>query len=165
MNQDELKNLITRVSNIKRPEYQTAILHSSHRHEVEKQTDNMNLFGLDVQYSDYVEAGTVYMVNKPRPKPFEPLPVEMSLEIEKRLQGYIFSAFGLPRSLLEPKVPEYRWQRNRGESVFDWGDRLFKRGLLDNPAIRWEYQKTILGFPFVALKTVWINLKQLLEQG
>lgn len=43
------------------------------------------------------------------------------------------------------------WQRQEGESLTDWGNRLDRAGLLDNPEIRWEYQKACWHSVFHAL--------------
>lgn len=45
------------------------------------------------------------------------------------------------------KPEPYHWQRYFNEALLKWVTRLFERGLLDDPEIRWAYQKTILSAP------------------
>ncbi len=38
---------------------------------------------------------------------------------------------------------EFGWIQYEDENILEWGNRLQKEGYLDNPDIRWEYQKAV----------------------
>lgn len=40
------------------------------------------------------------------------------------------------------------WMRQPDEKMFEWGARLNQMGLMDDPEIRWEYQKYVLAAPW-----------------
>lgn len=67
----------------------------------------------------------------------------------RAIAGFTESFYGFPkpRPWTDPtKVStDYAWQRWAWESLTEWGSRLQKRGLLDDPAIRWAYQQAVMG--------------------
>lgn len=96
---------------------------------------------IEVQYSSFLEHGTSYIIKKPAPFKPSPFSDELRKQINERLQQNIDSVIWGHRY----KMPErpYRWQRQHGESISEWGNRLSERGLLDNPEIRIQYQKEL----------------------
>lgn len=120
------------------------------------------ILGMKVHYSSFVEEGTAYIVNNPRRfgygrAPLPAIEADVHESIRKHFQNFF------DRTILGgiggwEQKREYNWHQFPDESLLAWGDRLFERGLLDNPAIRWEYQKVVLGAPFKALKAIWLRV-------
>ena len=121
--------------------------------------------------SSFVKAGTAYLVPEhhtafnPTYKP-SPLPDNFALQdYQRKFIAQITSAFGVPSRYLneQPHIPT--WQRLGGESLVEWGNRLEKMGLFDNPEYRWEYQKVVLNTVFVVPVQVLINkIKEVLHE-
>ncbi len=42
---------------------------------------------------------------------------------------------------IDKSLTRLKPDRRKGESLVDWGNRLDRAGIFDNPEIRWEYQK------------------------
>lgn len=122
------------------------------------------LLGMDVHYSPFVEEGQVFLMSQPRRFGFGfgKLP-EISPELHQRLQEqlerYLSSAllYGHRAESEWQGKYTYNWHRFPDETLLAWGERLSSKALLDNPAIRWEYQKAILGAPFEKLKALWLK--------
>jgi len=106
-------------------------------------------FGLDIQTSEYVEQGTVFLVNEPK----SAIHFESVLESDKlnnMINSFAHKYFNTDwiygenyTSNLDPVTQSNRWQRRLGENMLAWGKRLEQNGWLDNPQIRWEYQKEV----------------------
>lgn len=60
--------------------------------------------------------------------------------------------------MLGIKYPE-AWERYADESLLAWGQRLEWMGLLDNPDIRWEYQKAMLSWLVSPLVWIWRKIR------
>lgn len=103
----------------------------------------IQMVGIDVGYSPYIETGTVMYVERGRP--FHPSP--MVLDIERSFEQYVTAFFhrGVMSSGLYPS--RFYWMRKDGESLVEWGKRLAALGLLDNPVYRWHYQQAVLSAP------------------
>lgn len=56
----------------------------------------------------------------------------------------LFQCFAAAGQQLAEFFYRMAWQRQDGESLVAWGKRLEGMGLMDNPDIRWEYQKAVL---------------------
>lgn len=107
-----------------------------------------------ILYSDFVEPGTIYVTR------VESIPPSFDFKAyERDVVNRIAHAFEVPgrywftdyfRS--DARAAAYDITRGANESVLSWGARLFERGLLDDPAIRWLYQRAVLGTPVRALR-------------
>lgn len=98
-----------------------------------------NVMGVDpVVESNAVEPGYAYFVTTARSTmPHVEIPPDVLHQFEKALDKILWRHFWT--TVEQP----YRWQRTDGETVWVWGIRLFNRGLLDDPEIRWVYQKAV----------------------
>lgn len=79
-------------------------------------------------------------------------------EFNRRVNYEIARAFGIPSHYFDTVTKPPRWHRRDKEAIIHWGKRLEKMGLLDNPAIRWEYQKYILSTPLRIIRQ-WVKSK------
>lgn len=78
---------------------------------------------------------------------FSPVIIGLS-EVARKLADIEFPEITLP--LLRVNL----WERFEGESLVKWGKRLESFGYMDDPDIRWEYQKAMLSW--VASPVMWI---------
>ena len=130
-----------------------------------QEDSDTTVLGMNVTYSNFVEDDKIYVVSQPRNFGYGKMPKiapELHRRIELELQNIIARAMGVPASLFQDewkRETKYNWHRFPDETILQWGDRLFAKGLLDNPEIRWEYQKAVLGAPFNKLKAIWIEWK------
>ena len=108
-------------------------------------TPYRRLSGMPIIESSFVEVGKAYLIPQPIPVP----PNFDMLDFEQKLRQEIFRSLGLPSRYfgIEGRVPNYN--RLPDESIIDYGKRLAKLGVLDNPDIRWIYQKEVLTAVFV----------------
>lgn len=107
--------------------------------------------GVKVVTSDYVEPGQFYLVDTKalafKIPDLEGFRTDLVDEIRRR----IAQALGVPSRYWEFDKP-YVWQRRPGEKLLIWSARLSDRGLLDNPDIRWEFQKATFQIIFQMVK-------------
>lgn len=108
--------------------------------------------------SNHVEPGHAYYIEHGF-EPIKPPPFKFDRDIEREVVMRIARAFGVPSHYWPDKPVEYRWQRWQFESLKSWGQRLFERGLMDDPEIRWEYQKAIMGRPVEKLKRMLVTVR------
>lgn len=115
----------------------------------------------EVLYTPYLESGTVYRIEKPmiRFARLQEGSLERWAKYKEQLELEVARALGVPPHYFDLAVRSYRWQRLPSESVTKWGERLFSRGLLDTPSIRWEYQKALLALPIEAAQWVIYKFK------
>lgn len=101
------------------------------------------LSGMPIIESSFVEQGKAYLVPgaSPIPKDFD------MMKFERAINEVLASSFGIPPRYFQNTPPNYN--RYGKESILDYGKRLAKLGVLDNPEIRWLYQKEVLTFAFV----------------
>lgn len=108
--------------------------------------------GIEFVSDPFLKPGEYYLVNRPkieqswRKIEFEALPIDFDFSSFTRqyINKVALYIWGFdPAYQPEP----YHWQRYYNEALPKWGSRLFDRGLLDDPEIRWAYQKTILSAP------------------
>lgn len=109
---------------------------------------NRRVLGVDpaAQPSRHIESGYAYFIERGPVSQirFEKLPSGFNDEQYNRLIiEKIARAFMIPEEFFGP----YRWERREGESIWFWGIRLANRDLLDDPDVRWEYQKTVIHWP------------------
>lgn len=134
----------------RKPKYDAVLVHPSVINELPKQEPLGHLFGIPVIEDPFLKPGEYRLMPyqeswKPTLK-FEKPPFELNYGgYTQRFLNEIARAFAIPSHYFEE--PPYRWQRYMNEALLKWGSRLFERGLLDDPEIRWEYQKTILSTP------------------
>ena len=95
---------------------------------------SVNFQGIQVRLSNYVPKNSMWLVSEHKGFPC-PSILEHT-EFEKRFMAH------LERFFWRDARP-YPWHRWTFETVRQWGERLDKRGLLDDPVIRWEYQKAV----------------------
>lgn len=112
--------------------------------------------------SDLIPSGTAYKIDLDslayRPKlEFPEPPVQFDAAIN-RWQYRFFQSMAVPSRYFEDRPRPYRWQRWVFESVQHWGERLAERGLLDNPDIRWEYQKAVFASIGVTIKRLVLKV-------
>jgi hypothetical protein len=125
------------------------------------------VFGMNVHYSNYVEDGTAYVV--PRTQTtwtdnFSFEDIAETAEIHLRITEHMRALFDKNITMgIFTTVQGNNWQQRPLEGVIEWGNRLAKEGYLDNPDIRWQYQKEILalvfGAPFRAVQAVWVKVR------
>lgn len=123
-------------------------------------TKHPDIKSWNVIESSFVEPGTAYLVPQPstRFNPTVNLPDGFDMEyINERFRQTIAMSFGIPSRYFEPAPHKPIWQRMEGESLVEWGNRLEKIKLLDNPEYRWEYQKAVLKAVFVIPVQVLID--------
>lgn len=100
------------------------------------------IYGLPIIESSFVETGTAYIVPE-FPNTFKPMNMPDNFDFEVfqgRLLSEINRSFGLPSHYFNAQT-QPSWQRLHAETFIEWGKRLDREGYLDNPDIRWEYQK------------------------
>lgn len=73
-------------------------------------------------------------------------------DVAKAYLRAICNAFVIPAHIILD-IPEH--ERLPGESLRQWGNRLERRGLMDNPDARWHYQKTVLSAPFRKIRSLF----------
>lgn len=129
-----------------------------------QEDSDTTILGMNVRYSNFIEDDKVYVVSVPRNFGYGKMPKvapELYRRVEIELQNIIARAMSVPASLFEDEWKReitYNWHRFPDETILQWGDRLFSKELLDNPEIRWEYQKAVLGVPFNKLKAVFLKI-------
>jgi len=130
---------------------------------VRTRTENLQP-SFEVIESNWVESGKAYLIttsSKPTYARYietaNGLAQDFSNAFESARRSLYDFGYGL-NQLFNPfgaTIERYEWRRQFNESVWEWGNRLGKRGLLDDPDIRWEYQKAIMSLPIVWAKRLW----------
>lgn len=115
--------------------------------------------GIQVYTSDHIKPGEVYMVSARHGRVDIPPEAEAKVraQFERAIEKMMWAATFRGQfqwKHLQPTEP-YHHHRFPNESLIQWGQRLQARGLLDDPAIRWEYQKAVLGAPWAAAKRLF----------
>lgn len=117
--------------------------------------------GIRVYTSQHIEPGSVYFVNTSNVQPgrvnLSPeVEAEVKAKFEKALENMMHMSMlrGWQSEYFQP-TRTYNHHRFPDESLSQWAQRLQQRGLLDDPDIRWEYQKAVLGLPWAAVKQVF----------
>lgn len=111
--------------------------------EMDKAADKTNLFGMKMRASPFIEHGNMYFhKEEPRPiKPFQPIALENEIRINRWIHGNMGRYFSKPIFF-----------HGKYEGKFNdesWHDYIQRCGIivLDNPVMRWEYQKYIMSTP------------------
>ncbi len=60
---------------------------------------------------------------------------DLGIDLSKIFQTFIDAIINF--------ADEFDWIQRDDENIFEWGNRLQKESCLDNPEIRWEYQKAV----------------------
>lgn len=162
ISKDELIEALEKLSQSenKRLARGTWILHEQHRPRIETSMMHEDWKGSkpDITYSNFADPSqAVFVEHKLSPSD---LRIQITPEQEARIRSEMARAFDrlVWGRFLEPYISEpvvVTWERQDGETVRAWGIRLFDASMLDDPDIRWEYQKAVWSWPVELLRAVW----------
>lgn len=137
----------------------TWVLHEQHRPRIEtgKMREEWKGREPDIIYSSFADPKCAVFVE--RRLSSDELRIQITPEQEARIRSEMASAFDrMIWGRFLPSQPEpvlITWKRRDGETVHAWGIRLFGANLLDDPAVRWEYQKAVWLWPVELLRAIW----------
>jgi hypothetical protein len=154
---DMLEALKMMVESMPKAPFRTGTLFASmaDRDQWEKARDGRPM---KVQYSSFLESGRAYVIEESKVSHKIP-PPSFDKQLADDIRYRIASAFAIPSSYWQPDIKPYVWQRQSGETITAWGIRLDKRGLLDDPSKRWEYQKAVWYTVFQPMRRLWVTMK------
>ncbi len=124
--------------------------------------DKLN--GIPVYESNQVPEGKVYFADVKPPEarwnPTENLIQDIAASVWEQLDRVMLT--GLRRAgswafpeYMPPEPQPPAWHRRSSETVFDWGERLSQDSYLDDPNIRWQYQKAVFKALGLKLQRWW----------
>lgn len=109
---------------------------------------------VEIISSPFLKKGEAYRVEaEPRFSDFKFAP-EIFERVGKAFDDLSRQFFLVGRGFQTVVDQVYQWRRRPGEGVLEWGTRLGERGLLDDPNIRWEFQKAVFKSIGLAVKRI-----------